>query len=86
MNDAMSRRAKLPDFLNWGRQFDENMKAFLIDTWRLTRHRSQHGVRGEMEEESPISAGLDTLCGYQMPALNPLIPAPTTTDESPDFV
>lgn len=41
MNDADCRRNKLPDFLNWGRQFDENMKSLLYDIWNVSRQQPQ---------------------------------------------
>ncbi|VUZ41052.1 unnamed protein product [Hymenolepis diminuta] len=41
MNDADSRRNKLPDFLSWGCQFDKNMKSLLYDVWNASRQQSQ---------------------------------------------
>lgn len=41
MNDADSRRNKLPDFLSWGCQFDKNMKSLLYDVWNVSRQQSQ---------------------------------------------
>ncbi|VDM25851.1 unnamed protein product [Hydatigera taeniaeformis] len=52
MNDAICRRTKLPDFLSWSRQFDENMKSLLYDIWNINRHQPQ----------AFISPGLAALC------------------------
>ncbi len=82
MNDAISRRTKLPDFLNWGRQFDDNMKALLVDTWHFARqNQSQFNTEGD----SGVSPGLAAFCGNSTLPLNPLISAPTS-DETADNV
>ncbi|KAL5964423.1 Nuclear hormone receptor family member daf-12 [Taenia solium] len=52
MDDAICRRTKLPDFLSWSRQFDENMKSLLYDIWNTSRHQSQ----------ASISPGLAAFC------------------------
>uniref|UniRef100_A0A5K3EZ65 Nuclear receptor domain-containing protein n=1 Tax=Mesocestoides corti TaxID=53468 RepID=A0A5K3EZ65_MESCO len=78
MNDAICRRTKLPDFLSWGRQFDDNIKSLLYDTWSLSRQ-----CLGP--EKPPISPCLSAFYGDTAQYLDLLMPAPTS-DETLDVV
>nr|CDS17993.1 Nuclear hormone receptor HR96 [Echinococcus granulosus] len=76
MNDAICRRTKLPDFLSWSRQFDENIKSLLYDVWNISRHQPQ----------AFISPGLAALCSDSNPSplkLLHLLSGPTS-DEALD--
>lgn len=74
MNDALCRRTKLPDFLSWGRHFDDNIKSLLYDIWNANRHKPQ----------AFISPGLAAFCDESsqtstMNLLRLLVSAPSTT-------
>ena len=83
MNDAICRRTKLPDFLSWGRHFDENMKSLLYDIWSANRHKP----------EAFISPGLAAFCepsGHSstMNLLHLLLstPTPPASEEIPEVL
>nr|VZI10054.1 unnamed protein product [Spirometra erinaceieuropaei] len=60
VGDGLPRRLQLPDFLDWGRQFDADMVAFLRDTCEQVREHVE--VLEDAMTGFIISPGLATFC------------------------
>lgn len=78
MTDAISRRTKLPDFINWGHQFDGNMRNFLLDTWKLASQQVNGSKQKENGASCFISRGLYAFVGHGSPihhAASPNLPS-----------
>uniref|UniRef100_A0A0X3PIA4 Nuclear hormone receptor family member nhr-48 n=1 Tax=Schistocephalus solidus TaxID=70667 RepID=A0A0X3PIA4_SCHSO len=63
VGDGLPRRHQLSDFLDWGRQFDADMEAFLRDTCEHVREHVE--VLEDVMTGYIISPGLAAFCGVE---------------------
>ncbi|VDN16410.1 unnamed protein product [Dibothriocephalus latus] len=63
VGDGLPRRLQLPDFLEWGRQFDADLGAFLRDTCEQVREHVE--VLEDAVSAYRISPGLAAFCGVE---------------------